>query len=96
MTHTEPDWISLDYLEIFCEKNQLVIGCHHDDDELWVSPLGPHPSDLTAEEVRKILRHSSVFELRTMIHDEGDPDEVKSSLVLTRSELEQRLKRLSN
>ena len=45
------DWITLDYLEFFCQQNHLVIGCKRGEEEVWISPLGPHPSSLTSKEV---------------------------------------------
>ncbi len=95
MTGYEDDWITLDYLEIFCQRNQLVVGCRNDEEELWISPLGPHPSDLGAREVREILRQSSLFELREMTREGHEAYEL-TPLILTRSELQQRLRRLLN
>jgi len=59
------DWITLDYLEFFCQQNHLVIGCKRGEEEVWISPLGPHPSSLTSKEVQHILRGSADFEIRT-------------------------------
>ena len=59
------DWITLDYLEFFCQQNHLVVGCKRGEDEVWISPLGPHPSDLTSKEVQDILRGSARFEIRS-------------------------------
>ncbi len=61
------DWITLDYLEFFCQQNHLVIGCKRGEEEVWISPLGPHPSNLTSKEVQHILRGSANFEIRTTL-----------------------------
>lgn len=88
-------WITLDYLEFYCQRNQLMIGCRTaDEEELWISALGPEPSGLTADEVQDILRESSLFELRQMLED--DENILDESLVLTRRELEQKLRLLMN
>lgn len=91
MKHNE--WITLDYLEFFCQKNQLLIGCKRGDEEMWISPLGPHPSTLTSAEVNDILRESSLFEIRQML--ERDP-ELVTSTSLTRAELEAQIRRMMN
>ncbi len=91
---TDNRWITLDYLELFCEQNHMVIGCQDGDHQLWISPLGPHPSSLTSNEVHHILTESALFELRIM---SDDTEETESpSFFLTRSELEQRIKRMMN
>lgn len=90
---TEMDWITLDYLEFFCQQNHLVIGCKHGDTEVWISPLGPHPSDLTSDQVRNILRESPRFELRRTLDEELD---LATSHTLSRLELEQRIQRMMN
>ena len=87
------DCITLDYLEFFCQQNHLVIGCKHGDTEVWISPLGPHPSDLTSDQVRNILRESPRFELRRTLDEELD---LATSHTLSRSELEQRIQRMMN
>ncbi|RPI25285.1 MAG: hypothetical protein EHM61_14775 [Acidobacteria bacterium] len=87
-------WITLDYLEIFCEQNHLVIGCQDGNHQLWISPLGPHPSSLTANEVHQILTGSALFEVKTMSEDGEETD--AASFFLTRAELEQRIKRMMN
>ncbi|MDA2934563.1 hypothetical protein MYX82_09505 [Acidobacteria bacterium AH-259-D05] len=87
------DWITLDYLEFFCQQNQLVIGCKHGEDEIWISPLGPHPSHLTSQEVQDILRKSARFEVRTTLDEEL---ELTSSHFVSRKELEQQIRRLMN
>jgi hypothetical protein len=93
----ESRWITLDYLELFCEQNRMVIGCDDGDHQLWISSLGPHPSSLTSKEVHQILTESALFELRTMSDDPDDAEETeKPSFFLTRSELEQRIKRMMN
>ncbi|HXK60031.1 MAG TPA: hypothetical protein PLP42_09045 [Acidobacteriota bacterium] len=86
-------WITLDYLEIFCEQHQLMIGCESADNQLWISPLGPHPSSLTASEVHQILTDSALFEVRAMSDDD---EEAEAPFFLTRAELEQRIKRMLN
>lgn len=91
MKHNE--WITLDYLEFFCQKNQLLIGCKRGDEEMWISPLGPHPSTLTSTEVNDILRESSLFEIRQML--ERNP-ELITSTSLTRAELEAQIRRMMN
>lgn len=87
------DWITLDYLEFFCQKNQLVIGCKSGDDEIWISPLGPHPSTFTSQEVQDILSQSARFEVRKTLDEEL---ELSSSHFVTRRELEQQIRRLMN
>lgn len=87
------NWITIDYLELLCEKNHLIIGCKSGEEEVWISPLGPHPSDLTSQEVQDILKGSSLFEIRKMLH--RDPDLVESDYV-SRVELEQKIKKLLN
>jgi hypothetical protein len=87
-------WITLDYLEFFCQCNQVMIGCRTTHDEIWISALGPEPSELTADEVQDILHDSSLFELRQMLQD--DEAVIDESLLLTRRELEQRLRILMN
>lgn len=87
------NWITLDYLEMLCEKQQLVIGCKRGDDEVWISSLGPHPSTLTSQEVHGILRESSLFEIRRILQQ--DPDLVDAQSV-TRPELEERIKKMMN
>lgn len=91
---TQNNWITLDYLELFCERNQLVVGCEHEEDELWISSLGPHPSSLTADEVHHILSDSVLFEIRTMSEEEDTPG--SDSVFLTRTELEQRIRKMMN
>ncbi len=90
----ENRWITLDYLELFCEQNHMVIGCQDGDHQLWISPLGPHPSSLTSTEVHQILTESALFEVRTMSEDTEETE--TPSFFLTRSELEQRIKRMMN
>ncbi|MDA2927604.1 hypothetical protein MYX78_10325, partial [Acidobacteria bacterium AH-259-G07] len=68
----ETDWITLDYLEFFCQQNHLIIGCKRGDDEVWISPLGPHPSTLTSDEVHDILRKSGRFEIRSALDEDSD------------------------
>lgn len=87
------DWITLDYLEFFCQQNQLVIGCKRGVEEVWISPLGPHPSNLTSDEVRDILQDSALFEIRQTLDEDLD---LTTSHVLSRSELEQRICRMMN
>jgi len=89
----QQDCITLDYLEFFCQKNSLVIGCARDDEEVWISSLGPHPSDFTSEEVRDIVKSSAQFEIRTAVEEDWD---LTSSHFLTRAELETQIRRLVN
>ena len=89
----QTDWITLDYLEFFCQRNHLVVGCKRGEDEIWISPLGSHPSDLTSKEVQDILRGSSSFEIRTTLDEEL---ELTSSQFMSRAELEQQIRRLMN
>ena len=90
----ENRWITLDYLELFCEQNRLVIGCQGGDHQLWISSLGPHPSSLTSSEVRQILTQSALFELRSMSDDSEESE--PPSFFLTRAELIQRIQRMMN
>ncbi|MFB3905445.1 MAG: hypothetical protein ACE15E_18520 [Acidobacteriota bacterium] len=90
----ESRWITLDYLELFCEQNHMVIGCQDGDHQLWISPLGPHPSSLSAKEIHQILTESALFELRIM--SDATEENETPSFFLTRSELEQRIKRMMN
>ena len=87
------NWITLDYLELFCQQNQLVIGCKCGEEEVWISPLGPHPSSLTSAEVQSILTQSSRFEVRRALDEDLD---LSSSHFVTRTELEKRIRRLMN
>ncbi|MEE8348077.1 MAG: hypothetical protein V3R94_00785 [Acidobacteriota bacterium] len=87
------NWITLDYLEFFCQQNQLVIGCTSGEEEVWISPLGPHPSGLTSDEVQDILSQSSRFEVRRALEEDLD---LSSSRYVTRIELEKRIRRLMN
>ena len=87
------DWITLDYLEFFCQQNHLVVGCKRGEDEVWISPLGPHPSDLTSKEVQEILRGGARFEILTTLDEELD---LTSSHFMSRAELEQKIRRLVN
>ncbi len=70
-----------------------MIGCRRGEDEVWISPLGPHPSDLTSEEVHTILRESRLFEVREMTEQE---EAVSGSHFMTRKELEQKIRRMMN
>ena len=87
------NWITLDYLELFCQQNQLVIGCKCGEEEVWISPLGPHPSSMTSTEVQDILTQSSRFEVRRALEEDL---ELPSSHFVTRTELEKRIRRLMN
>lgn len=87
------NWITLDYLEFFCQQNKLVIGCKCGEEEVWISPLGPHPSSLTSDEVQDILTQSSRFEVRRTLDEDLD---LTSSHFVTRRELEERISRLMN
>ena len=89
----QKDWITLDYLELFCEKNNLVIGCNRGGETMWISPLGPHPSRLTSGEVHEILQESGLFEVRKILGQ--DPDLIDSHSI-TRSELAQQIKKMMN
>jgi len=92
------DWITLDYLEIYCRNNHLVIGCRSLENELWISPTGSHPTDLTSDKVKDLLRKCTSFELRTLLR--GQEEDAESSLpdsaFLSREELQVRLSRLLN
>ena len=87
------NWITLDYLVVLCQTNQLLIGCTRGEGELWISPLGPHPSTLTPQELNDILKRSSLFEVRKLLAE--DPDLEETSFV-TRLELEQKIRQLMN
>jgi hypothetical protein len=87
------NWITVDYLEFFCQQNQLVVGCQCGEEEIWISPLGPHPSSLTSDEVQDILTQSSRFEVRRALDEDLD---LTSSHFVTRRELEKRISRLMN
>ncbi len=87
------NWITLDYLEFFCQQNQLVIGCKCGEEEVWISPLGPHPSSMTSTEVQDILTQRSRFEVRRALEEDL---ELPSSHFVTRTELEKRIRRLMN
>jgi hypothetical protein len=88
------EWITIDYLEFFCQRNQLMIGCRSDESEIWISELGLEPTGLSVDEVQGILKESSLFELRSLLAEEESF--IDDSLVLTRGELEQRLRLLLN
>ncbi len=85
--------ITLDCLELFCQKNHLLIGCKRGEEEVWISALGPHPSWLTSREVHDILRDSSSFEVRELL--QHDPDLIDSRSI-TRPELEQQIAKMMN
>ncbi len=85
-------WITLDYLEILCQKNQFVIGCTDEEEELWVSALGPHPSSLTSTEVADILRRAAWFEIRLVTEESEEFD----SQLISRTELEKQIQRMMN
>jgi hypothetical protein len=84
--------ITLDYLEFFCQQNQILVGCLHADQELWISGLGPHPSHLTADQVEMIIKEASWFKVRRV---SAVPSEAPISLV-SRRELEESLRRIVN
>jgi hypothetical protein len=84
--------ITLDYLEFFCQQNQILVGCLHADQELWISGLGPHPSSLTSEQVEEIIKEASWFKVRRVA---AASSEVPTSMV-SRRELEESLKRIVN
>jgi hypothetical protein len=88
--------ITLDYLELFCQKHQIVIGCRSGDEELWITALGPHPSGLTSAEVHEILTDSPLFEVRALGGDEEDESLIADSVFVTRDELELRIRRMMN
>ena len=87
------NWITLDYLELLCQTNQLLIGCARGESELWISPSGPHPSTLTPQELNDILRGSSLFEVRKLLAEDPDLEETSFE---TRLELEQQIRQLMN
>ena len=87
------DWITLDYLEFFCQQQSIMIGCKTGEDEVWISALGPHPSDLTSNQIHEILGQTAHFELRTAREEDMD---LGSSTLLTREELELRIRRMMN
>ncbi len=95
MVKSAKDWINIDYLELFCQTNQMVVGCKAGDEEeeVWISALGPHPSHLTADEIQNILKQSASFELRNLL---ADDDQFEDTYIVTRNELQQRLRRLLN
>ncbi len=94
MTQSERSCITLEYLEIYCHRNSLVVGCLSEEDEIWVSETGPEPSDKSQLEIQQILRSCRTFELRSRVDDEEQPFEHSS--VLTRPEMEARLRGLLN
>ena len=87
------DWITLDYLEFFCEQKSLVIHCAREGEEVWISLLGPHPSSLTSDEIQQILRESAQFEIRKTADQDSD---ITLSEFLTRAELETQIRLLMN
>ncbi len=95
MRPTKSSCITLDYLEIYCHRNSLVVGCRTEEDELWVSELGPEPSELSQTEIQEILRECRIFELRKQ-NDEEEDELFESSSVVTRPEMEARLRGLLN
>ncbi len=92
MHHESRNWITLDYLEFFCDRNRLLVHCHESGDELWISALGSHPSHLSADEIGEILRRSRHFEIRGFQEEESV--EEPESYVLTRLEMEDRIRRM--
>ena len=83
--------ISMDYLEMLCERQGIAVNCIRGDDELWITALGPHPSHLTSRDIEGILRESSRFEIYKI-----DGDRSFESRPVPRNELESRIRRLVN
>lgn len=96
MTPANTSCITLDYLEIYCHRNSLIIGCRSEDGEIWVSELGPEPSDLTQAEIQRVLRESRIFEIRKRDSGEEGDDPFVDSSILTRPEMEACLRGLLN
>lgn len=88
------NWITLDYIELFCHMHRQLVRCRVGEGELWISELGSHPSDLTADEIDRILTRSTQFEIRDF-RDE-DSEEGPDSYLLSRAEFESRLRRMVN
>ena len=85
------NWISMDYLEMLCERKGIAVNCIQGDYELWITALGPHPSDLTARDIERILRACSQFEIYKI-----ESDRSFRSYPVPRRELETRIKQLVN
>jgi len=90
---TKTDWITLDYLELFCQRQSILIGCRIGEEEVWISAFGTHPSGLTPNDIHEILSQTVHFELRTALEEEVP---LGSATTLTREELEQQIRRLMN
>lgn len=82
--------ICLDYLEILCQTNTMIIGCGEGDHQVWVSPFGPHSDALSREEVDQVLTNSPAFEVIQIIRD------LELQYCWSRQELELQLRRLVN
>lgn len=82
--------LTLDYLEFFCQSRIMIIGCKQDEQEVWISPFGPHCDDLSRDQIDGFVDSSSEFEIIQVMRDL----DVKYSL--TRSELESQLQLLVN
>ena len=93
--HQEEDrpvnWISMEYLEMLCERKGIAVNCIRGNDELWITELGPHPSHLTAQDIEQILRESSHFEIYKIKSDRSF-----ESFALPRTELETKIRRMVN
>ncbi|MBI4444727.1 MAG: hypothetical protein HY645_02360 [Acidobacteria bacterium] len=85
------EWITLEYLEWYCQQKQLAISCKLGEQELWITSLGPHPSLLDAQEVEGILKQSSSFEIFQMVTGYSPAPQK-----ISRSELAQRIRKMLN
>lgn len=83
------NWISIEYLELLCERSGIAVNCIRGDDELWITELGPHPSHLTAQDIEKILRESSQFEIYKIQSDRSF-----ESFPVPRTELESKIRQM--
>ena len=86
-------WITLDYLELFCSQHRLMVGCVDHDQDVWISDLGPHPSNLTSDEIAAVLQATALFEIRRPSDEDFEDPE---GCLVSRAELEERIRRMLN
>ena len=58
------DWITLGYRELYYSQNHIVAGRVDQEEDVWISDLGPHGSNLTFDELAAVLEATALFEIR--------------------------------
>jgi hypothetical protein len=86
-------WITLDYLELYCSQHRLMVGCADQEEDVWISDLGPHPSNLTSDEIAAVLHATGLFEIRRPTDEDFEDPE---GCLVSREELEERIRRMLN